>query len=51
MSKYTEREKRIMYNAMQFAVKEVNGRGMRQTFAEIMVEDFIKEMEKLSVNE
>ena len=51
MSEYTEREKRIMYNAMQFAVKEVNGKSMRKTFAEIMVDDFIKEMQKLNVNE
>lgn len=49
--KYTEREKRIMYNAMQFAVREINGRTMRKTFAEIMVDDFVKEMEKLNVNE
>ena len=48
---YTEREKRIMYNAMQFAVREINGRPMRKTFAEIMVDDFMKEMQKLNVKE
>ena len=47
MIKYTKREKAIIYNAMQFAVREVNGRPMRGTFAEIMVDDFIKEMKKL----
>jgi len=49
MMEYTEREKAIMYNAMQFAVREINGRPMRETFAEIMVDDFIKEMKKIQI--
>lgn len=47
---YTKREKRIMYNAMQFAFWEANGKPMRKAFAEIMVDDFVKEMQKINFN-
>lgn len=40
---YTPREQTLIFNAMQWAVKEITGRVMRETFTEVMVEDFIKE--------
>ena len=43
----TPRERTLCYNAMLFAVKEVTGKVMRETFTSVMVEDFEKEMDKL----
>ena len=40
---YTPREQALIFNAMQWAVKEITGRVMRETFTDVMVEDFIKE--------
>ena len=45
----TPKERKLCYNAMLFAVKEVTGKAMRETFTTVMVEDFEKEMHKLKI--
>lgn len=47
----TPRERTLCYNAMLFAVKEVTGRAMRETFTIVMLKDFEKEMDKLTIEE
>lgn len=42
LRKYTPSD---LFNAMQFAVYEVTGRNMRESFVDVLVEDFIKERE------